>query len=85
MGLPLKVLNSYVHEVWDSARLLIQKLGPTQRPVAYFSKQLDSWALGMAKLPMTSKATVLLVDEVSKLTLGKLFDVLTLHQVHLKF
>ena len=72
----------YFHERSGVALgVLTQKLGPDQRPVAYFSKQLDSVALGWPSCLWAVAATALLVNETSKLTLGQLLDVLTLHQV----
>ena len=49
--------------------------------MAYFSKQLDSVALGWPSCLWAVAATALLVNETSKLTLGQLLDVFTPHQV----
>ena len=59
--------------------VLTQKLGPYQRPVAYFSKQLDSVALGWPNVLWAVAATALLVNEASKFTLGQHLDMLTSH------
>ena len=61
--------------------VLTQKLGPDQRPVAYFSKQLDSVALGWPSCLWGVAGTALLVNEASKLTWGQHSAVLTPHQV----
>ena len=61
--------------------ILTQKLGLYQRPVVYFSKQLNSVALGWPNCLQAAAVIALLVNEVSKLTLGQQLDVLTPHQV----
>ena len=83
-GLPRldKPFTLYVHERSGRAPgVLTQKLGPDQRPVAFFSKQLDSVGLGWPSCLRAVAATALLANEASKLTLGQHLDVLTPHQV----
>ena len=52
-----------------------------QRPVAYFSKQLNSMALRWPSCLQAVAATALLVNEASKFTLRQHLDELTPHQV----
>ena len=83
LGLPHldKPFTLHVHERSGiELGVLTQKLGPDQRPGAYFSKQLDSVALGWPSCLRAVPAAALLVNESSKLILGHL-DVLTPHQV----
>ena len=61
--------------------VLVQKLGDIPRPVAYFSKQLDSESLGWPGCLRAVAATALLVEEAAKLTLGHLLEVQPPHQV----
>lgn len=49
--------------------VLTPTLGPDQRPLAYFSKQLDSVLLGWPSSLRAVAATALLVNEASELTL----------------
>ena len=77
-----KPFTLYIHKrsgivLW----VLTQNLGPHQRPVAYFSKQLDRVALEWPNCLLAIAAIVLLVNEASKLTLGQHEDVLSLYQV----
>ena len=84
LGLPNldKPFTLYVREKSGIALgVLTQKLGPDQRPVAYFSEQLDSVGLGWPSCLRAVAATALLVNDASKLTPGQHLDVLSPHQV----
>ena len=84
MGLPnlVKPFTLYVHKRSEIALgVLTPKLGLTQRVLAYFSKQLDSVALGYLSCQQAVAATALLVNEASKLTLGLHLLVFISHQV----
>lgn len=52
-----------------ASEVFIQRLGPEKRPVAYFSKQLDSVVTGWSACLRTIAATALLVEKTTKLTL----------------
>ena len=78
-----KSFTLYVHKrAGIVLGVLTLKLGQYQRPVVYFSKQLNSVALGWPSCLQAAAVIALLVDEVSKLTLGQqLTMMLTPHQV----
>lgn len=52
-----------------TSEVFIQRLGPETRPVAYFSKQLDSMVTGWPACLRAIAATALLVEKATKLTL----------------
>ena len=84
LGLPHldKPFTLYVQKrSGETLGVLTQKLGSYQRPVAYFSKQLDSVALGWPSFLWAVAATALVVNEASKFTPGQHLDILTSHQV----
>uniref|UniRef100_A0ABI7W4Z2 Reverse transcriptase domain-containing protein n=1 Tax=Felis catus TaxID=9685 RepID=A0ABI7W4Z2_FELCA len=59
--------------------VLTQKLGPWKRPVAYLSKKLDPVAAGWPPCLRIMAATVMLVKDSAKLTLGQPLTVITPH------
>lgn len=61
--------------------VLTQNLGPDQRPVTDFSKQLGSVTLGWPSCLQAVPARAMLANKASKLTLGQHVDALTLRQV----
>ncbi|XP_023381506.1 uncharacterized protein LOC105308688 [Pteropus vampyrus] len=72
----------YVHEKKGIALgVLTQKLGSLQRPVAYFSKQLDFVAQRWHSCLRAVAATAILVKDALKFTLGQRLEVFTPHQV----
>jgi hypothetical protein len=61
----------YIHEKGGiELGVLTQHLGPWNRPVAYISKKLDPVASGWPPCLWALAATVLLVQEADKMTLG---------------
>ena len=61
--------------------VLIQSLGPSQCPVAYLSKVLDTTSQRWSPCLRALAATALLTEEASKLTMGQPLTVYTPHQV----
>ena len=61
--------------------VLAQFLGRQRRAVAYFSKQLDNVSQGWPSCLKAVAATVLLIQEVRKLTLGQKITVYVPHMV----
>ncbi|XP_030367170.1 uncharacterized protein LOC115619267, partial [Strigops habroptila] len=84
LGLPdlTKDFQLFVHERQRLALgVLTQRLGSWKRPVGYFSKQLDPVSAGWPSCLRAVAATVTLIQEVRKLTLGKHIDVYVPHMV----
>lgn len=84
LGLPdlRKPFFLYIHEEKGIALgVLTQKQGLLQRPIAYFSKQLDLVAQGWPGCIRAVAATAVLVKEALKLTSGQWLEVFTPHQV----
>ncbi|XP_030335442.1 uncharacterized protein LOC115605316, partial [Strigops habroptila] len=84
LGLPdlTKDFQLFVHERQRLALgVLSQRLGSWKRPVGYFSKQLDPVSAGWPSCLRAVAATVTLIQEVRKLTLGKHIDVYVPHMV----
>ncbi|XP_053927520.1 uncharacterized protein LOC128852690 [Cuculus canorus] len=84
LGLPdlTKDFQLFVHERQRLALgVLTQKLGSWKRPVGYFSKQLDPVSAGWPSCLRAVAATVLLIQEARKLTLGKRIEVYVPHMV----
>ncbi|KAJ7415099.1 Pol polyprotein [Willisornis vidua] len=84
LGLPdlTKDFQLYVHERQRLALgVLTQKLGSWKRPVGYFSKQLDTVSSGWPGCLRAVAATVILIQEARKLTLGKHMTVYVPHMV----
>ncbi|RMC21756.1 hypothetical protein DUI87_02625 [Hirundo rustica rustica] len=84
LGLPdlSKDFQLYVTERHRLALgVLTQKIGPWKRPVGYFSKQLDTVSAGWPGCLRAVAATVLLIQEARKLTLGRKLEVYVPHMV----
>ncbi|RMC04062.1 hypothetical protein DUI87_19399 [Hirundo rustica rustica] len=84
LGLPdlSKDFQLYVTERHRLALgVLTQKIGPWKRPVGYFSKQLDTVSSGWPGCLQAVAATVLLIQEARKLTLGRKLEVYVPHMV----
>ncbi|XP_030331333.1 uncharacterized protein LOC115603544 [Strigops habroptila] len=84
LGLPdlTKDFQLFVHERQRLALgVLTQRLGSWKRPVGYFSKQLDLVSAGWPSCLRAVAATVTLIQEARKLTLGKHIDVYVPHMV----
>ncbi|XP_066195654.1 uncharacterized protein, partial [Sylvia atricapilla] len=84
LGLPdlSKDFQLYVHERQRLALgVLTQRLGSWKRPVGYFSKQLDNVSAGWPSCLRAVAATVLLIQEARKLTMGRHIDVFVPHMV----
>ncbi|XP_009880699.1 PREDICTED: LOW QUALITY PROTEIN: uncharacterized protein LOC104284110, partial [Charadrius vociferus] len=84
LGLPdlTKEFQLFVHERQRLALgVLTQKLGSWKRPVGCFSKQLDPVSAGWPSCLRAVAATVILILEARKLTLGKHMDVFVPHMV----
>ncbi|XP_064900790.1 protein NYNRIN-like [Columba livia] len=84
LGLPdlSKDFQLFVHERQRLALgVLTQRLGSWKRPVGYFSKQLDPVSAGWPACLRAVAATVILIQEVRKLTMGKKIEVFVSHMV----
>ena len=84
LGLPdlTKPFGLFTHERLNVALgVLAQHLGDQQRAVAYFSKQLDNVAQGWPGCLKAVAATVLLIQEACKFTLGQHIVVYVPHAV----
>ncbi|XP_050769787.1 uncharacterized protein LOC127027997 [Gymnogyps californianus] len=84
LGLPNleKLFELFVHERLHVALgVLAQKLGSWKRPMGYFSKQLDNVSKGWPACLRAVAATILLIQEARKLTLGQKLTVFVPHAV----
>ncbi|XP_037228021.1 uncharacterized protein LOC119140630 [Falco rusticolus] len=84
LGLPdlTKDFQLFVHERQHLALgVLTQKMGSWKRPVGYFSKQLDTVSKGWPNCLRAVAATVMLIQEARKLTLGITITVYVPHMV----
>nr|XP_013815006.1 PREDICTED: uncharacterized protein LOC106498341 [Apteryx mantelli mantelli] len=84
LGLPdlTKTFQLFVHERQRLALgVLTQRIGSWKRPVGYFSKQLDMVSAGWPSCLRAVAATVMLVQEARKLTLGTKMEVFVPHMV----
>ncbi|XP_040434580.1 uncharacterized protein LOC121080559 [Falco naumanni] len=77
-----KDFQLFVHERQHLALgVLTQKMGSWKRPVGYFSKQLDVVSKGWSTCLRAVAATVMLIQEARKLTLGRMITVYVPHMV----
>ncbi|XP_074859408.1 LOW QUALITY PROTEIN: uncharacterized protein LOC142017953 [Carettochelys insculpta] len=77
-----KPFQLYVHERKGVALgILTQKVGSWKRPVAYFSKQIDTVARGWPVCLRAVAAAAIVLEEAGKLTLGGEVEVNTPHAV----
>ncbi|XP_076416501.1 uncharacterized protein LOC143270452 [Peromyscus maniculatus bairdii] len=84
LGLPdlTKPFELFVDENSGFAKgVLVQRLGPWKRPVAYLSKKLDPVAAGWPPCLRMVAAIAVLLKDVGKLTLGQPLTVLSSHAV----
>ncbi|GAB0209584.1 protein NYNRIN-like [Grus japonensis] len=84
LGLPdlTKPFELFVHKRQHLALgVLAQPLGSWKRPVGYFSKQLDTVSKGWPGCLRAVAATVLLIQEARKLTMGQKIVVYVPHMV----
>ncbi|XP_059710860.1 uncharacterized protein LOC132331460 [Haemorhous mexicanus] len=84
LGLPdlSKDFQLYVNERQKLALgVLTQRIGSWKRPVGYFSKQLDTVSAGWPSCLRVVAATVILIQEARKLTMGKKMEVFVPHMV----
>ncbi|GAB0208485.1 hypothetical protein GRJ2_003314200 [Grus japonensis] len=84
LGLPdlTKPFELFVHERQHLALgVLAQRLGSWKRPAGYFSKQLDTMSKGWPGCLHAVAATVLLIQEARKLTMGQKIVVYVPHMV----
>lgn len=61
--------------------VLAQRLGPYNRAVAYFSKQLDEVSKGWPSCLQAVAAVVINIQEAQKFTMGQKITVLVSHMV----
>ncbi|XP_037228472.1 uncharacterized protein LOC119140913, partial [Falco rusticolus] len=77
-----KDFQLFVHERQHLALgVLTQRIGSWKRPVGYFSKQLDTVSRGWPNCLRAVAATVMLIQEARKLTLGRTITVYVPHMV----
>lgn len=77
-----KDFQLFVHERLRLALgVLTQRLGSWKRLVGYFSKQLDNISAGWPPCLRAVAATVMLIQEARKLTMGRHIDVYVPHMV----
>ncbi|KAK4816189.1 hypothetical protein QYF61_012654 [Mycteria americana] len=84
LGLPnlSKLFELFTHELQHLALgMLTQRLGAWRRAVGYFSKQLDNVSKGWPGCLCAVAATVLLIQEDRKLTIGQRIIVYVPHMV----
>ncbi|XP_037228103.1 uncharacterized protein LOC119140668 [Falco rusticolus] len=84
LGLPdlTKDFQLFVHERQHLALgVLTQRIGSWKRPVGYFSEQLDTVSKGWPNCLRALAATVMLIQEARKLTLGRTITVYVPHMV----
>lgn len=84
LGLPdlTKDFQLFVHERQRlTLGVLTQKIGSWKRLVGYFSKQLDAVSAGWPSCLRAVAATIVLIQEARKLTLGKHTEVFVPHMV----
>ncbi|GAB0208520.1 protein NYNRIN-like [Grus japonensis] len=84
LGLPdlTKPVELFLHERQHLALgVLAQRLGSWKQPVGYFSKQLDTMSKGWPGCLRAVAATVLLIQEARKLTMGQKIVVYVPHMV----
>jgi len=84
LGLPdlTKLSELFVHERQHlTLGVLAQRLGSWKRPVGYFSKQLDNVSRGWPGCLRAVAATVLLIQEGQKLTMGQKMVVYVPHML----
>lgn len=85
LGLPdyEKTFTLFVHErAGIASGVLTQKLGTAERPVGYFSKQLDIVAKGYPRCIRAVAVTALLLEEAQKIVMGHPVTVKAPHEVH---
>jgi hypothetical protein len=79
---PLKPFTLFMDEMKGIVKgVLMQNLGPWNRPVAYLSKRLDPVAAGWSPCLQIIVAFALMVKDTYKLTFGKHLKVVTPHAV----
>ncbi|XP_062062402.1 uncharacterized protein LOC133770372 isoform X2 [Lepus europaeus] len=79
---PNKPFTLYIDEKGGIAKgVLTQKLGPWKRPVAYFSKKLDSVASGWPPCLRMIAAVATAVKDSDKLTMGQPLTIVTSHAI----
>ena len=84
LGLPdlTKPFYLYIDESKEVAKgVLIQYIGPWKRPIAYFSKWLDTVTAGWPPCLRIIAAVATMVKDADKLTLGQELSVITPHAI----